>query len=130
MSQSSSDLRLCFDRLLVAHPSDDLSDEMMHRMWCGKLGLVAWEGSAEVLWVQLEPMLRQSAVDWTIFWRQLAEVVAQGAAVGEDGLLVEPLQQAFYAPLTDTLLKRWAGWLRRWLAQVSAHAICLLAVDG
>ena len=69
-----------------------------------------------MLWRQLEQLMRQSAVDWTLFWRQLA-VVAAAMSDDDDGLLVEPLQLAFYSPLTWTLHQRWAGWLRRWRGQ-------------
>ena len=69
-------------------------DVLCRQMWCRKLGLSSWApppsssgaagqrggggsggsggSGAKVLWEQLEPLLRQSAVDWTLFWRQLA----------------------------------------------------------
>lgn len=90
--------------------------------------------SAKPLWTQLEPMMRQSAVDWTIMWRQLAVVLDQHqqhqdtTVVGDDGSeevdplldwkLLEPLQQAFYTPLTERLQQQWVDWLRRWLANI------------
>ena len=88
--------------------------------------------SAKPLWMQLEPMMRQSAVDWTIMWRQLAAVLDQhqqhqgraGVSGGQqvdslaDWKMLEPLQHAFYTPLTERLQRQWVGWVRRWLSQV------------
>ena len=50
---------------------------------------------------------------------EAANAATAGAAGGvEDWRLVEPLQMAFYAPLTDGLQRQWSAWLRRWLAAV------------
>ena len=35
-----------------------------------------------------------------------------------DGLLLDPLQQAFYAPLTASLTGEWLEWLQRWREQL------------
>eukprot|EP01043_Picozoa_sp_COSAG02_P055751 COSAG02_NODE_6519_length_3523_cov_4.465537_3_plen_176_part_00 len=76
--------------------------------------------------------MRQSAVDWTIMWRQLAVVLDQhqqhqgraGVSGKEevdslpDWKVLEPLQHAFYRPLTERLQQQWVGWVRRWLFQL------------
>ena len=63
-------------RIATAH--QHVSDEALHAMWARKLGLAASgaEGAvaAAALWRELDQLLRAHPTDWTIFWRQLAEV--------------------------------------------------------
>eukprot|EP01045_Picozoa_sp_COSAG04_P041792 COSAG04_NODE_12881_length_630_cov_1.350282_1_plen_180_part_01 len=104
-----------------------LSQDFMDRMWARKLGVSSWERRGEgggeggqALWRGLEPLLRQTGVDWTIFWRQLAEVAALPES-RSDSYRLALLQQSFYGQLTQSLEERWAGWLQRWLAQIQAE---------
>lgn len=96
-------------------------------MWCAKLGLQLWDGptGGGVLWRQLEQLMRESAVDWTLFWRQLA-VVAAATSDDDDGLLMEPLQLAFYSPPTWTLQQRWTAWLRQWRGQQTHEGVATI----
>ena len=104
-----------------------LSQDFMNRMWSRKLGVSSWERRGEgggeggqALWRGLEPLLRQTGVDWTLFWRQLAEVAALPES-RSDSYRLALLQQSFYGQLTQSLEERWAGWLQRWLAQIQAE---------
>lgn len=93
-------------------------------MWCRKLGLP--EGSVEgiAIFKALEEVMRSSEVDYTILFRQLAEVTTACVAGGgpdacEAAALWAPLRQAFYKAPCAALEERWTAWLRRWIEQLS-----------
>lgn len=69
-------------------------------------------------------LLRKAPTDWTLFWRQLAEVPA-AAEQGED-VWMRLLAPAFYEPPAERVVKGWRAWLRRWLDELrrtsAAHA--------
>ena len=53
----------------------------MHEMRRAKLGLAAFGAAAEeALWTPLSNLLAKSGIDYTLFWRQLAEVTTAEAA--------------------------------------------------
>jgi len=85
-----------------------------------KLGF-AQPGSevAAKLWEDLEPLMRKSDIDYTIFWRQLAVVVTQPQD-SDESTLVAPLAEAFYRSPSPELLAEWASWLQQWLTKVDA----------
>lgn len=94
-------------------------------MWARKLGLQNPGAKARALHERLEALMREHPTDYTILWRQLAEVLGLNAASTENGLerkLLEPLELAFYEPLPSDLRAPWATWLQDWLA--------LLALEG
>jgi hypothetical protein len=55
-------------------------------VWRAKMGFSAAAGDGTVipLWDELEPLMRQSQVDWTVFWRQLAVVAELDPAAVAD----------------------------------------------
>merc|ERR1712227_1184963 len=78
-------------------------------------------GSAEVassLWETLEPLMRRSNIDYTIFWRQLA-AVARNSDSSSDPLF-SFIESAFYEDLSDELRAAWNDWLHQW---ISAHSL-------
>eukprot|EP00419_Tripos_fusus_P034957 CAMPEP_0172764210 /NCGR_PEP_ID=MMETSP1074-20121228/176811_1 /TAXON_ID=2916 /ORGANISM="Ceratium fusus, Strain PA161109" /LENGTH=603 /DNA_ID=CAMNT_0013598935 /DNA_START=223 /DNA_END=2034 /DNA_ORIENTATION=- len=83
-----------------------------------KLGFVQ-PGSevAAKLWQDLEPLMRKSDIDYTIFWRQLAVVVTEPRD-SDESTLVAPLMDAFYSSPSPELLAEWASWLQQWLTEV------------
>lgn len=64
--------------------------------------------------------VRYNVIQEVLFATEAATADTAGGAGGgvEDWRLVEPLQMAFYAPLTDGLQRQWSAWLRRWLTAV------------
>ncbi|EKX42962.1 hypothetical protein GUITHDRAFT_95515 [Guillardia theta CCMP2712] len=83
-------------------------------VWRRKFGLRQQNDElAQDLFNTYEDLLRRSCGDWTIIWRQLAEVVLveDGA---EDEKLLAPLLAGFYEPLTDELKESWIKFLKRW----------------
>ena len=61
-------------------------------------------------------LMQRAEVDYTLFFRQFADVPVEAAA--DDDALIGPLRSAWYAPelLRGDLLAAWAAWLRRWAA--------------
>ena len=49
--------------------------EATDRVFRVKLGFEAEYEPADTLWEELEPLMRKSRVDWTLFWRQLTYVM-------------------------------------------------------
>lgn len=78
----------------------------MERMWATKLGLVTFNA---VLFSELETLMVQTSVDYTLFFRQLS-------MIPDD---IEPLKKSFYKGsmyTTDTvgMDQRWLEWLTKW----------------
>lgn len=113
----AQDVKRCGSARILALAAD---------IWRLKLGFGGAEDGPEAaaaasLWKDLEPLMRKSSIDYTIFWRQLAVVVEVFLAEGPDQdiadeCLMKPLHVAFYTAPNEELVKSWAGWLRRWLS--------------
>lgn len=75
----------------------------MEKMWAAKLGLSTFHA---VLFNELEILMVQTSVDYTIFFRELSQLP-------ED---IEPLKKSFYKDLTydEGIQKRWSLWLEKW----------------
>lgn len=86
-------------------------------MWRRKMGLQSADAQSKELFEALEELMSKSSVDYTIFWRQLAELPGTGADASDTSLLA-PLQEAFYAKLSEPLVGEWGKWLRRWLTRL------------
>jgi uncharacterized protein YdiU (UPF0061 family) len=76
------------------------------QMWASKLGLESFD---EALLSELETLMLDTAVDYTIFFRELS-------AIPED---IEPLKKSFYKGPTyraspNAMDKRWSLWLTQW----------------
>merc|ERR1740139_1729232 len=54
-------------------PKKIFRDEL-DAVWSAKLGFDSHAPVVNVLWGTLEPLLRESRADWTMFWRQLTYV--------------------------------------------------------
>jgi uncharacterized protein YdiU (UPF0061 family) len=110
----------------IAEGYTEVSEQVLGHMWARKLGFpkdgAAFVGEkATALWKRVEAMMALHPTDFTIFFRQLAEVPA--AATESDEVLLGLLAPAFYSPLAEgNLREKWVGWLRAWLAELAeAH---------
>jgi uncharacterized protein YdiU (UPF0061 family) len=104
--------------------------EKMQKMWAGKLGLDSFNAE---LFAELETLMVQTSVDYTIFFRELSKVPSD----------IEPLKKSFYkqpmpaqassASLDQTdpedIDKRWALWLTKWQSAVSTNNSGIDAAD-
>jgi uncharacterized protein YdiU (UPF0061 family) len=78
----------------------------MEKMWAAKLGIDLFNSD---LFSELETLMRQTQVDYTMFFRELS-------TVPDD---IVPLQKSFYQGAryqadSDVLDKRWSLWLEQW----------------
>jgi uncharacterized protein YdiU (UPF0061 family) len=74
----------------------------MEKMWAAKLGLDKFEAE---LFSELELLMMQTPVDYTIFFRELSKLP-------ED---MKPLKKSFYITADDG---RWAEWFSKWKSLV------------
>jgi len=83
----------------------------MIKMWASKLGLKTFDAS---LFNALIKLMIETAVDYTIFFRELS-------TVPED---ISPLTKSFYgdAVLNEKILKSWSEWLEKWKLLVDANS--------
>jgi uncharacterized protein YdiU (UPF0061 family) len=108
---------------LLASKPDDLeqlqqlvngfSTEMqaqMEQMWAAKLGLSTFHPA---LFNELETLMVQTPVDFTIFFRELSALPSD----------IEPLKKSFYQDLQrapEGLDLRWSAWLTQWQSLVGS----------
>lgn len=113
-------------QLLVSHPDallaldeiqrefPDVMNAQMAQMWAAKLGLgtvntASQKAEYRVVLGELEALMVQTPVDYTIFFRELSSIPAD----------IEPLRKSFYTHSTqgkdaDAMDQRWAAWLEQW----------------
>lgn len=86
--------------------------EQMQLMWASKLGLST---PNEELFNELEILMIQTSVDYTMFFRELSEIP-------ED---INPLKNSFYKDLTndEELQKRWSQWFIKWKSLINVTNI-------
>jgi len=73
------------------------------QMWASKIGLGTFDAA---LFKELEMLMLQTYVDYTIFFRELSQIP-------ED---IEPLKKSFYRDVKEEegLEERWSQWLEKW----------------
>lgn len=88
--------------------SNVMQDEM-EKMWAKKLGLSTFNHE---LFSELKTLMVETAVDYTIFFRELSDIP-------ED---IEPLKKSFYGDvsLDESIQKRWSTWLEIWKSQINS----------
>jgi len=92
-----------------------------------KLGFHPTDEAADELWSELEPLFRETRVDWTMFWRQLYEVVKQfpvtpdastdygdmlKVLVADDGKRAG--SSPFYEELSTESRAKYLKWIKEW----------------
>jgi len=96
-------------------------------MWCSKLGFDKGSENGSTLFCTLEELMRKSDVDYTLLFRQLAQVPAVATCTGgqedvaDGSKLLEPLSVAFYKDASGALKEEWVAWLRDWLKALAAE---------
>jgi len=99
------------------------------KMWSSKLGFDCQdETSGSNLWIELEPILRESQADWTLFWRQLTllseRFPIEDAEPSTDFELMFSLLEGseedrlgsslFYEPLKEETKSKFLSWIETW----------------
>ena len=83
------------------------------RMWASKLGLESFDAA---LLSELETLMLETSVDYTIFFRQLS-------GIPDD---IEPLKKSFYRGPSyradpDAMDQRWSQWLTKWRSLIEKN---------
>lgn len=88
----------------------------LKKMWASKLGLETFD---ETLFRELQILMVQTSVDYTIFFRELSELPEE----------MEPLEKSFYQDVTHntSIQKRWALWFEKWKSLISSSDAELLS---
>jgi uncharacterized protein YdiU (UPF0061 family) len=96
-----------------------------------KLGFHPEDESADDIWEELESLLRESRADWTVFWRQLTQVVKEFPVNGEGTSVistnyadmfdllsandeVKEGSSPFYVELDDDTRSKVLKWIQSW----------------
>lgn len=83
----------------------------MTNMWASKLGLETFDAT---LFRELEILMHQTTVDYTLFFRELS-------FIPED---ITPLKKSFYNKNTDSeTLEHWSKWLEKWKARINTSTL-------
>ena len=108
--------------LLALHPNSlqqldemssgfaDVMQTKMEAMWAAKLGLSVFD---PVLFSELQSLMTDTPVDYTIFFRELSNLPND----------IAPLQKSFYTGAADNtdsgaLKQRWLAWFTQWRSLV------------
>jgi uncharacterized protein YdiU (UPF0061 family) len=89
---------------------DELPDIMqreMNRMWASKMGLAEFNAA---LFTELHTLMTETPVDYTIFWRELANLPTQVAALKTSFYET----RGGYAQNSAPMDARWDAWLQKW----------------
>eukprot|EP00522_Entomoneis_paludosa_P007389 CAMPEP_0172455102 /NCGR_PEP_ID=MMETSP1065-20121228/11894_1 /TAXON_ID=265537 /ORGANISM="Amphiprora paludosa, Strain CCMP125" /LENGTH=640 /DNA_ID=CAMNT_0013207557 /DNA_START=250 /DNA_END=2172 /DNA_ORIENTATION=- len=94
-----------------------------------KMGFERDQDVADDLWQGLEPLIRKSRTDWTVFFRRLTYVLREFPASDEYSAMLSYLEAkeeersgagAFYQPLSDELREEWTIWIEQWRTALEA----------
>ena len=78
----------------------------IEKMWAGKLGLSTFN---KALFSELESLMAQTPVDYTIFFRELSLLPEN----------IAPLKKSFYKDSED-MDPRWSEWLAKWKSLIAS----------
>lgn len=92
----------------IQHGFSSVMQIHMEKMWAAKLGLETFDSA---LFNELETLMAQTPVDYTIFFRELS-------AVPDD---ISPLKKSFYRDLGEEIEQRWSHWLAAWKSLVGSN---------
>eukprot|EP00667_Euglena_gracilis_P002549 EG_transcript_2554 len=109
-------------RILGAHR--ERATAALHDVWRRKLGFQDWGSEEEAVAGRLLQLMEDSEADYTMLWRQLAELPAAGRTGTEPAeTLRAPLADVFYRQLDADLHRRWGEWLVEWLQRLQAQGL-------
>jgi len=97
----------------------DRAEEALDDVWRRKMGLIKWTPEVNYLKNQLISLLEMFQIDYTIFWRELAQYPEryyskdQTTEIPNDLSLLDLIEKAFYEPIKPQPL---VNWLLKWLS--------------
>ncbi len=80
----------------------------IEKMWASKLGLDTFDAE---LWNELETLMIETSVDYTIFFRELSNIPES----------IDSLKKSFYKDISsdENLEKHWSQWLKKWKSLIN-----------
>jgi len=86
--------------------------EQVEKMWASKLGLDTFDAA---LFNQLQTLMIQTSVDYTIFFRELSTVPEN----------INPLKKSFYknSMYSEGIEESWSQWLEKWKSRINENTI-------
>jgi uncharacterized protein YdiU (UPF0061 family) len=81
----------------------------MEKMWAGKLGLSHFH---KALFSELESLMAQTPVDYTLFFRELSMLPDN----------IAPLKKSFYKD-SEGMDQRWSEWLTKWKSLIASDNV-------
>lgn len=87
-----------------------LMQEKLDQMWTKKLGLKKFDS---ILWSELELLMGETPVDYTIFFRSLSDIPES----------IQGIEKSFYRPADSQLSERWTQWLSLWRARLEGSHV-------
>ena len=114
--KSNDDHSILLDEIL-----SDFSKVMqseMEKMWASKLGLNTYN---QELYNELEILMVQTSVDYTIFFRELSQIPEN----------IDSLEKSFYKDIASNgeIKKRWSIWFEKWKSLISSSNTTLLSQE-
>jgi uncharacterized protein YdiU (UPF0061 family) len=95
----------------IARSFSKVMQDQMKKMWASKLGLKTFDAA---LFNELQTLMVQTSVDYTIFFRELSQLPEE----------MEALKKSFYKnALNDEVLNQWSKWFAKWKAIINIDAI-------
>ena len=113
--------------------------QKLDEMFRMKMGLNADSDVGDDLWETLQPLMRKSRVDWTLFWRQLTYVARDHADMETSTMddyedVMKTLEgtgnsSPFYEELSPELRRQWLAWLEQWCISLDQSNLLKGAYD-
>ena len=95
--------------------------EQMEKMWAAKLGIGTFEPK---LFSELEKLMEQTPVDYTIFFRELSSVPNDIGPLKKsfytESKLAKPSMHKSYQTDPDGMDKSWGEWLTKWKSLINS----------
>jgi uncharacterized protein YdiU (UPF0061 family) len=93
----------------------------MEKMWASKLGLVTFDAA---LFSELESVMVQTQVDYTIFFRELSaipdDIIPLKKSFYKDSKTAATSMNVTYATNPEEMDKRWSTWLTQWKVLINS----------
>lgn len=116
---------------LIMEKGQRMFEDKLMGAFRSKMGFHPEDESVDDIWSELEPLLRESRADWTVFWRQLFRLVErypvnqnskpESASDYEEMFEflcandeVKPGSSPFYIKLDDETTKKLLKWIQSW----------------
>ena len=93
----------------IARSFSKVMRAQMKKMWASKLGLKTFDAA---LFNELQTLMVQTSVDYTIFFRELSQLPKE----------MEALKKSFYKDtMNDEVLNRWSMWFDKWKSLIHGN---------